>query len=132
MKPSSWLVMGALAAALGVAIGAFGAHGLPAFLESRFGGDLVPKRIEQFETGVRYHLYQAFGLVASGLAAERRTSKSFAVAGWLFMASILLFSGLLYLLVILNMPKLGMVVPLGGLAAIAAWVALAVGVRRGQ
>jgi len=132
MKPSSWLVWGAAAAALGVAIGAFGAHGLPEFLESRFGAEVVPKRIEQFETGVRYHLYQAFGLVVLGLAAERRTSKCFAFAGWLFVASIVLFSGMLYVLVVLNMPTLGMVVPLGGVAAIIAWAALAVGVRRGS
>jgi uncharacterized membrane protein YgdD (TMEM256/DUF423 family) len=129
MKPSSWFVAGAVAAALGVAIGAFGAHGLPRFL-SPLSGDELAKRLEQFETGVRYHMYQAFGLVVLGLVAERRASKWFAIAGWCFAASILLFSGLLYLLVLLNMPKLGMIVPLGGLAAIGGWAALAVGMRR--
>jgi uncharacterized membrane protein YgdD (TMEM256/DUF423 family) len=131
MKLSPWFIAGALAAALGVAIGAFGAHGLPEFLASRMAADVVPKRIEQFETGVRYHMYQAFGLVILGLAAERRPTKWFTAAGWLYLASIALFSGLLYLLVVLNMPKLGMIVPIGGLAAIGAWVALAVGSRRG-
>jgi uncharacterized membrane protein YgdD (TMEM256/DUF423 family) len=131
MKTSSWFVIGALAAALGVAIGAFGAHGLPEYLASRVSADLLPKRVEQFETGVRYHMYQAFGLVILGLAAGGRPSKWFAAAGWLFVASILLFSGLLYLLVVLNMPWLGMIVPFGGVAAIGAWAALAVGSRRG-
>jgi uncharacterized membrane protein YgdD (TMEM256/DUF423 family) len=129
MKPSTWLVIGALAASVGVAVGAFGAHGLPEFLASRVPTDLLPKRIEQFETGVRYHLVQAIGLAILGLAARRGPSKWFSLAGWMFLASIALFSGLLYLLVVLNMPTLGMIVPLGGLAAIAAWACLALGAR---
>jgi uncharacterized membrane protein YgdD (TMEM256/DUF423 family) len=129
MKTSSWFTAGAVAAALGVAIGAFGAHGLPEFLAPLSGADLA-KRLDQFETGVRYHMYQAFGMVILGLVPAGRSSKWLTIAGGLFAASILLFSGLLYLLVILNMPTLGMIVPLGGLAAIGAWAAMAFGARR--
>ena len=128
MNTSSWFTAGAITAALGVTIGAFGAHGLPEFLAPLSGTDLA-KRLEQFETGVRYHMYQSFGMVILGLVATGRSSKWLAAAGGLFAASIVLFSGLLYLLVVLNMPKLGMIVPLGGLAAIGAWVCLAVGAR---
>jgi uncharacterized membrane protein YgdD (TMEM256/DUF423 family) len=135
MKLSSWFFAGALAAAIGVAIGAFGAHGLPKFLEAKIPSDanLIRQRIGEFETGVRYHMYQAFGLVSLGLLnlvlpAERR-SKWIGIAGWMFVASIVLFSGLLYLLVVLNQPKLGMIVPIGGLAAIGGWACLALAAR---
>jgi uncharacterized membrane protein YgdD (TMEM256/DUF423 family) len=128
MKPSIWLTLGAIAAALGVAIGAFGAHELPRYL-SGMQEVMRDKRLDQFETGVRYHMYQALGLVALGLAAERRISPWFTVAGWLFGLGIVLFSGLLYLLVLLELPWLGIVVPTGGVAAIGAWVCLAVGSR---
>ena len=98
-----------------VALGAFGAHGL----KSRVGPDLLGV----WETGVRYHLVHALGLLAIGWAAERWPGA--AIAGWLFLAGTLIFSGSLYVLVLAGQRWLGAVTPLGGLAFIAGWLWLA-------
>ncbi|MCJ7658550.1 MAG: DUF423 domain-containing protein [Anaerolineales bacterium] len=96
---------------------AFGAHGLKARLR--------PDRLETFETGVRYHIIHALALLATGiLAALFPTSPFPAVAGWLFIAGTLLFSGSLYLIVFTDKRWFGAITPLGGLAFIAGWVCL--------
>ena len=77
--------IGAVLGAIGVAAGAFGAHGLK--------GWLTPEMLTVFETGVRYHLIHALGLLAVAWAATRWASASIRAAGWLFVVGILLFSG---------------------------------------
>ena len=110
-----WVRTGALLAALGVALGAFGAHGLR---------DLVaPERLVVWETAVRYHLIHALALVLLGALPER-------VSGYLwpgrcFVAGIVLFSGSLYALVLADLPLLGAVTPFGGVALITGWILLA-------
>ena len=114
---SIFLLFGGLSGSLGVALGAFGAHGLKARLR--------PDRLETFETGVRYHIIHALALLATGiLAALFPTSPFPAVAGWLFIAGTLLFSGSLYLIVFTDKRWFGAITPLGGLAFIAGWVCL--------
>ena len=44
----------------------------------------------------------------------------------LFSAGIVIFSGSLYLLAALNMPKLGVITPIGGLCLLAGWLTLAI------
>jgi uncharacterized membrane protein YgdD (TMEM256/DUF423 family) len=78
-----------------------------------------------FETGARYHMYHALGLLAVAWAATRWPGAGVTAAGWLFVAGTLLFSGSLYLLVLTGQRWLGAVTPLGGLAFLAGWVALA-------
>ena len=56
------LVAGALSAAIGVALGAFGAHGLRSLLS--------PESMAIFETGVRYQMYHAGALIAVGFAGQ--------------------------------------------------------------
>jgi uncharacterized membrane protein YgdD (TMEM256/DUF423 family) len=81
--------------------------------------------LETFETGVRYHIIHALALLATGiLAALFPTSPFPAVAGWLFIAGTLLFSGSLYLIVFTDKRWFGAITPLGGLAFIAGWVCL--------
>ncbi|MGI9474205.1 MAG: DUF423 domain-containing protein [Rubripirellula sp.] len=121
------LIVAAIAGASGVLVGAFGTHGLGAILESRgYDAELIAKRSDQFDVGVRYHLIHAVALL--GLSAVPfETSGKETVRRWvlrLFVAGLLLFSGSLYLLVVTNTPKLGMVTPLGGLAWILAWLML--------
>jgi uncharacterized membrane protein YgdD (TMEM256/DUF423 family) len=116
---SALLTSGSIFAALGVALGAFGAHGLK--------NTVSPELIGTFETGVRYEMYHAFGLVVAGLLC--RTSPeghapTFRIAGWFFGLGIVLFSGSLYFLVLFDLPWLGAITPLGGLAFIAGWIAL--------
>ena len=117
MTASGWLATGALFGATAVALGAFGAHGLKA----RVTADLLVV----FETAARYHLVHALAIVAVAWAADRFPGPCAAAAGWLFVAGILLFSGSLYLMVLTGARALGAITPLGGLAFIAGWIALA-------
>ncbi len=106
----------------GVLLGAMGAHFLPGYLESSgMSPELIPKRLDQFDTGVRYHLVHAVATFAlAGLTGLPRRSQQ-VIAG-LFTIGTLLFSGSLYLLVFLNKPWLGAITPLGGTAWLVAWI----------
>ncbi|MEL6868893.1 MAG: DUF423 domain-containing protein [Pseudomonadota bacterium] len=121
---SNWFAVGAIAAGLGVALGAFGAHAL----KTRVGADLLAV----FEVGVRYQMYHALGLLAIAWAAERWPGKLPKAAGWLFTVGIVLFSGSLYLMTFTGARWLGAITPLGGLCFIAGWIALAVVALRGR
>jgi uncharacterized membrane protein YgdD (TMEM256/DUF423 family) len=129
----TWLLVGAIVAGLGVAAGAWGAHGLEGGLKAMgiggpaagTGETALPKRLANYETAVRYQMYHALGILAVGLLSQRRSSRSAQAAGWLFLIGILLFSGCLYGWVFTGSTALVMIVPLGGLALIAGWFALA-------
>lgn len=113
--------LGAIAMAFGVALGAFGAHGL----KTRLSPDLLAI----YETGVHYHLVHGLALfVAAWLAGEDQT-RAARLAGLLLVVGILLFSGSLYLLALTGVRALGAITPLGGVAWIAAWTILAFKVR---
>lgn len=115
--------LGAVLALVGVALGAFGAHGLRSVLSAQ---DLAT-----FETGVRYQMYHALALLAVAGAAARWPGSTAPLAGWLFVAGILVFSGSLYTLVLSGQRWLGAVTPLGGLAFLAGWALLAWAAYRG-
>lgn len=133
------LILVGLLGALGVAVGAFSAHGLEKYLAESMGlfEPTLSRRVAQAETGVRYHLIHVvalLGLVAVapqfGRPGQRRTAK---IAFWLITVGIVLFSGSLYLLVALNLPILGAVTPFGGVSLIAGWIAMAaLGIGRGR
>jgi uncharacterized membrane protein YgdD (TMEM256/DUF423 family) len=108
-----------LAGFLGVALGAFGAHAL----KTR----LTPELLAVFETGVRYQMYHVFALLAAAWAFARWQHRLFVIAGWLFVAGIVVFSGSLYLLALTDTRALGAVTPLGGLAFLGGWLCLAWG-----
>ena len=115
--------LGALAGALGVALGAFGAHALKA----RLSADMLAV----WQTAVQYHLWHALGLLAVGLLAPHLPgSGPLRLAGWLMLAGIVLFSGSLYLLAVSGVRWLGAVTPFGGACFIAGWFALAYAVLR--
>jgi uncharacterized membrane protein YgdD (TMEM256/DUF423 family) len=109
--------LGCVSAFVAVALGAFGAHGL----RSR----LVPDMVMVFEVGVRYQMYHALALVALGAVAGRLPGGLVATSGWLFVAGTMLFSGSLYAMSLTGQRWLGAVTPLGGLAFLAGWAALA-------
>jgi uncharacterized membrane protein YgdD (TMEM256/DUF423 family) len=113
----TFFVLGAVLAALGVAAGAFGAHALRARLS--------PEMLGVFETGVRYHLIHALGLLAVAWAAMRWPGTAANTAGWFFVAGTVLFSGSLYALTLSGIRALGAITPLGGVAFIAGWLTLA-------
>jgi uncharacterized membrane protein YgdD (TMEM256/DUF423 family) len=112
-----FLALGFVFAAIGVAAGAFGAHAL--------SGRVTPERAITFETGVRYQMYHAFGLMIVGFLAANWPSWQAAAGGWAFIAGILIFSGSLYVLVLTDTPWLGAITPIGGVAFIAGWGLLA-------
>lgn len=113
----TFLAIGALAGLTGVALGAFGAHGLR--------GRLSPEMLAVFETGVRYQLYHALVLVALSALGPRPNGWSIVWAGWLFASGIVLFSGSLYLLALTGVRGLGAITPLGGVAFLLGWGLLA-------
>lgn len=112
-----FLILGSLSAFIGVALGAFGAHGLKA--------KLSPELLAVFETGVRYQVYHAFGLLAVAWVVSQWPQAPAHTAGWLFVGGTLLFSGSLYLLTFTGVRWLGAVTPIGGLMFLAGWLWLA-------
>jgi uncharacterized membrane protein YgdD (TMEM256/DUF423 family) len=104
---------GALLAAAGVALGAFGAHGLRSMLDAQ--------RLGWWETAVQYHLWHAIALVAlAGLPVRRPGLPAILLA-----AGLLIFSGSLYAMALSGERWLGAVTPIGGAAMIAGWLLLA-------
>jgi uncharacterized membrane protein YgdD (TMEM256/DUF423 family) len=118
----NWFVTGAILSGLGVALGAFGAHGL----KERVAPDLLTV----FETGVRYHMYHALALLAVGWAVSRNPLGILNAAGVLFVVGIVLFSGSLYVMTLTGARWLGAITPLGGLAFLVGWTLLAWGASR--
>ncbi len=117
---------GALLAGVAVVLGSIGAHGLEKMIE---GMNDVPKRIENWNTGVRYQMYHALALVLIGvISATLSAGRLVSLAGWLMLVGVLLFSGCLYGWVFLDNRTLVLIVPLGGLAWILGWLSLGVGV----
>lgn len=120
---SAWLATGALSAATGVALGAFGAHALKA----RLSEDLLVV----FEVGVRYQMYHALALLAVAWASTRWPGIWVNASGWLLLAGIVVFSGSLYIMAFTGARWLGAITPIGGLCFILGWLALAIAAMRG-
>lgn len=120
----TFFALASILGGLAVALGAFGAHALENRVEERL--------LEVFETGVRYHFYHALALIAVVVALNMwPTSNLPAIAGWLFVAGIVIFSGSLYLMTFTGIRMLGAITPIGGVAFIAGWVCLAMTALRG-
>jgi len=117
MMERVFFFLGALLALIGVAAGAFGAHGLQ--------GRLSSEMLSVFETGVRYQMYHAFALMAAAWAMTMWPSRFVLIGGWCFVIGTVLFSGSLYLLSATTLEWMGAITPLGGLAFLAGWVCLA-------
>ncbi|HZZ85343.1 MAG TPA: DUF423 domain-containing protein [Anaeromyxobacteraceae bacterium] len=118
-----FFALGALSALVSVAAGAFGAHALKA--------RLAPDLLAVFETGARYQMYHALGLLAAAWAATRWPGAAVAAGGWLFVAGTLVFTGSLYLLALTGVRGIGAITPLGGVCFLGGWLALAVAAMRG-
>ncbi len=120
----NWTATGAWALALGVMIGAFGAHGLQ--------GKLDAYSMDIYQRAVLYHFVHALGiLIVAALAAAGAVSRR--AADWvcgLLLAGVVLFSGSLYTLAISGDRMLGAITPFGGVSFIAAWVVLAISAAR--
>jgi uncharacterized membrane protein YgdD (TMEM256/DUF423 family) len=127
MTARTWILLAGIFGGLGVAIGAFGAHSLPGLLSSwQLDTEEIDRRLVTFEKGARYQMYHALALLAVGLLALHRPTPALTVAGLSFLVGIVLFSGLLYAIVFSGVKILGAFVPIGGLAFIVGWIAVAV------
>lgn len=112
------LVLGSSLLAIGVLIGAFGAHGLKNMVEA--------DKLVTFETGVRYHFYHAFGLIIAGMLQQMFQDLRLNVSLYSFFVGILLFSFNCYLYVITGIKAFAMIVPVGGILFVVGWVVMTV------
>jgi uncharacterized membrane protein YgdD (TMEM256/DUF423 family) len=130
MNAAFWLRIGAIWGFLAISMGAFGAHGL----QDRFRSlgeqpnGLAAERLQaNYQTAAQYHMYCALAILAVGLlAATGRNGTSLQLAGGLFLIGSLVFSGSLYVLSVTGLKWLGAITPIGGLAMLGGWLALAV------
>ena len=114
----TFLFIGSVLGFLGVALGAFGAHGL----RSRLSVDMLAI----FETGVRYQMYHALAvLIVAAAIGHIGNARLLVIAGWLFLGGVVFFSGSLYALALSGVTTLGAVTPIGGLLFLAGWACLA-------
>ena len=123
-----FLQIAAVAGALAVGLGAFGAHAL-----KKMVSDVA---VNIFETGVRYQFYHVFALALSATLYKEFTNKWMVWSGNMFILGMILFSGSLYVLTYIKatvkpgMDWIGIITPLGGLAFIAGWVCMLVSIYK--
>jgi uncharacterized membrane protein YgdD (TMEM256/DUF423 family) len=116
----NWTATGAIGLALGVILGAFGAHGLRTRLDAY--------SMSVYERAVFYHFIHAMGMLVVSLL-PRLGIVSLTAASWvcaLLLTGVVIFSGSLYLLAVTGIRGLGAITPIGGLSFIAAWALLAI------
>ncbi|MBD2296614.1 DUF423 domain-containing protein [Anabaena sphaerica FACHB-251] len=115
-----FLTIAAIFGGLSVAGGAFGAHALREKVSERM--------LEIFDTGARYQMYHALALLLVAILMSRLEipPTTLLVSGWLFIIGVTIFSGSLYALSLTGIKSLGAIAPLGGIALMAGWGALAI------
>lgn len=109
---NNWVLTGGVFAFLGVALGAFGAHGLK--------DSLTPQMLEIYKTGVFYHLIHAVAIVAIGLYNNQKLFKS----AMFLSTGIVLFSFSLYVYSITSVSALAIITPFGGVSFLIGWLLL--------
>jgi uncharacterized membrane protein YgdD (TMEM256/DUF423 family) len=114
MNQKITLITGAILGALGVGLGAFGAHALKNLLT-------LNGRLETFELAVRYQFYHALGILFIGLAMEKYCGPSATWSSFLLLLGVILFSGSLYVYSLTNVKGFAMVTPIGGLFLLGGW-----------
>jgi uncharacterized membrane protein YgdD (TMEM256/DUF423 family) len=107
---------------MAVALGAFGAHGL----RDRLG----PEMLAIWHTGVEYHLAHSLAAILAAILYAQSGQRPMRIAGWLFIAGNVIFSGSLYVLAVSGVRALGAITPLGGLAYLGGWLLLAISSAR--
>src|SRR5262245_15710291 len=117
MNPRVWIFVGCSWAALGVVLGAFGAHGLRA--------TLAPDQLANWETAVRYQLFHGLALVAFGLFSERTSGRDWPAV--LLLCGSFFFSVSIYALCFeFAKGLMGPITPLGGLMMTVGWIGFAI------
>ena len=109
-----WLLWGCLLCFLFVALGAFGAHGLKNLLE--------PEKMAILHTANQYLGFHGFALLALGLWNHWEKWSATLWAGLCFLVGALLFSGSLYIYVLLELKTAAMITPIGGSLFLVGWL----------
>jgi uncharacterized membrane protein YgdD (TMEM256/DUF423 family) len=122
----TFFIIGSLIMFVGVAAGAFGAHGLSGYFADH------PNLEPTYLTAVRYQMIHGLALLAVAWATIQWPGSLVNWAGYAFVAGVIIFCGSLYLLVVTDTSWLGAITPLGGLAFLAGWILLAAAAWRGQ
>lgn len=121
-----FLQAGAILGALGVIVGAFGAHALKPTLEAA-------GRMDTFETAVKYQFYHALALVLVGILMQNSAEPSlkwYNWAGYALLSGVIIFSGSLYTICFTGIRAFGAVAPIGGTLMIIGWICLWMGVSK--
>ncbi|AFY47359.1 uncharacterized small membrane protein [Nostoc sp. PCC 7524] len=115
-----FISLAAILGGLSVAAGAFASHALREKISER--------SLEIFEVGARYQMYHALALLLVAILMSRIPSPptTLIASGWLFIVGIAIFSGSLYALSLTGIKILGAITPLGGVAFLLGWGALAI------
>ena len=116
----TYIIIGALLSALGIALGAFGSHSLKTKLN--------PEELVIYDIATRYLMYHAIGIISLGILAYSVPDNIVEIPIIIMIIGIVLFSGSLYLISIKGYTKLGVITPLGGTAFIVSWVLLAINI----
>ena len=117
MKPERVMGIAAVLIALGIGVGALGAHALQQVLSTQ--------QLHSLDTAVDYQLFNALGLLAVGLLMKNTSLHGLRTVALLLMSGIVAFSGGIYLMLAGAPKPLGLVTPCGGVALILAWLMLA-------
>ena len=153
-KLNRWLLVGGVAGLLAVVFGAFGAHGIEQAIPGWYGKQDLPsvdeskdaeahpewyaldqlhqKKLKTWITGVRYHFYHVFAILAVGMLqlSGRYSNRKLNLAGLLFLLGTIGFSGSIYLYVITKIKILGMTAALGGVIFLSGWLFFVLAVWR--
>lgn len=106
------LIISAIMGALGVGLGAFGAHSLRNILSPEF--------LETYKTGITYHLIHSIVLLSIALNDKYRLTLPF----YFILTGIILFSFSLYIYSISGITAFAMITPFGGVSLIIGWLAI--------
>ena len=109
-------VITAMLGFLGVALGAFGSHGLRGIVDSEL--------LSVWQTAVQYQMFHVLVLLSIVIAGSRHTISLLSISGWLLVGGTVLFSGSLYALVVTGIKSLGMITPVGGVLFLIGWLVL--------
>lgn len=115
LNTKNFLIIASLMMALGIGIGAFGAHGLQPYLDE-YGNTIYVK-------GVNYWFYNSLGLFGIAFISYLIPASTKIVKGYYFvLAGTLIFSVSLFILALTHIKWLGAITPIGGTSMIIGWV----------
>jgi uncharacterized membrane protein YgdD (TMEM256/DUF423 family) len=117
VKSKHLLAVGGLLSGVGVALGAFAAHGLKK--------SLSPYLLDVFQTGVQYQFIHSIAILLCGVLLQlklpTKSQKYFALAAICFIIGIFCFSGSLYALALMGIKWFGPITPFGGMTFMLGW-----------